>query len=190
MCAFDEDDWTVLAKKAENSGADALELNLSCPHGMGESGMGLACGQDPKLVKVISQWVRAAIKIPFFVKITPNVTDVVQIAKAAYEGGANGVSTINTVSGLMGLKGNGTPWPSVGVHQRTTYGGVSGNAVRPMGLRAVSAIAKALPGFPILGIGGIDSADVGLQFLRCGASALQVSTRTTIDYTNNCQIKQ
>lgn len=91
-----------------------------------------------------------------------------------YLGKADGVSTINTISGLMGLKSNATAWPSVGVEKRTTYGGVSGNATRPVGLRAVSAIAKALPGFPILGIGGIDSADVGLQFLHCGASVLQV----------------
>ncbi|KAK6644995.1 hypothetical protein RUM43_001271 [Polyplax serrata] len=174
MCTYNKEDWTTLAKKAEKSGADALELNLSCPHGMGESGMGLACGQKPELVRNISLWVRGAVKIPFFVKLTPNITDILEIAKAAYEGQASGVSAINTVSGLMGIKANATPWPSVGVHHRTTYGGVSGNATRPLALRAVSAIAKALPGFPILGIGGIDSAEVGLQFLQCGASLLQV----------------
>lgn len=75
----------------------------------------------------------------------------------------------------MSLKGDGTPWPAVGKKMLTTYGGVSGNATRPMGLRAVSAIARALPGFPILGIGGIDSADVGLQFLHAGATVLQVT---------------
>lgn len=64
MCAFDEHDWKTIAKKAEDAGADALELNLSCPHGMGERGMGLACGQDPRLVKSICEWVRAAVKIP------------------------------------------------------------------------------------------------------------------------------
>lgn len=89
-------------------------------------------------------------------------------------GQADGVSAINTVSGLMGLKGDATAWPAVGSEKLTTYGGVSGNAVRPMGLRAVSAIANALPGFPILGIGGIDSADVALQFLQAGASVVQV----------------
>lgn len=175
MCAYSREDWTELSQKAEASKADALELNLSCPHGMGESGMGLACGQNPELVKNICEWVRAAVKIPFFVKLTPNITDIVAIAKAAHDGKADGVSTINTVSGLMGVKASGTPWPSVGLRKKTTYGGVSGNATRPMGLRAVSAIAKALPNFPILGIGGIDSAEVGLQFLQCGASLLQVS---------------
>ena len=70
---------------AESSGADALELNLSCPHGMGERGMGLACGQDPDMVRKICQWVRAVIKIPFFAKLTPNVTNIVVIARAAQE---------------------------------------------------------------------------------------------------------
>lgn len=70
----------------QKAGADALELNLSCPHGMGERGMGLACGQDPELVRNICRWVRAAVKIPFFAKLTPNVTDITAIAKAAYEG--------------------------------------------------------------------------------------------------------
>ncbi|TSK34839.1 Dihydropyrimidine dehydrogenase [NADP(+)] [Bagarius yarrelli] len=156
------------------SGADALELNLSCPHGMGERGMGLACGQDPELVRNICRWVRQAVTIPFFAKLTPNVTNIVDIAKAAHEGGADGVTATNTVSGLMGLKADGSPWPGIGRNKLTTYGGVSGNAIRPIALRAVSAIARALPGFPILATGGIDSAESGLQFLHAGASVLQV----------------
>nr|XP_034189546.1 dihydropyrimidine dehydrogenase [NADP(+)] isoform X1 [Osmia lignaria] len=174
MCTYNKADWTELAQKAETAGADALELNLSCPHGMGESGMGLACGQDPELVRNISRWVRAAVKIPFFVKLTPNITDIVSIAKAAYEGHADGVSAINTVQGLMGLHGDATPWPAVGYKKATTYGGMSGNATRPQALRAISSIAEALPGFPILGIGGVDSADVALQFLHSGASVVQI----------------
>ena len=69
-------------------------------------------------------------KIPFFAKMTPNVTEIVDIARAAQEGGADGVTAINTVSGLMGLQANGIAWPAVGTDQRTTYGGVSGNAIR------------------------------------------------------------
>lgn len=174
MCTYNSADWTELSRKVEAAGADALELNLSCPHGMGESGMGLACGQDPELVRNIARWVRAAVKIPFFIKLTPNITDIVSIAIAAYEGNANGVSAINTVQGLMGLNSNGIPWPAVGYNKLTTYGGMSGNATRPQALRAVSSIAKRLPGFSILGIGGIDSAEIALQFLHCGASILQV----------------
>ncbi|XP_018015769.2 dihydropyrimidine dehydrogenase [NADP(+)] [Hyalella azteca] len=174
MCSYNEDDWTELTKMVVAAGADAIELNLSCPHGMGERGMGLACGQDPEMVMNICKWVRTASPIPFFAKLTPNVTEIVHIATAAKEGGADGVTATNTVSGLMGLHADGTAWPSVGVQRRTTYGGVSGNAIRPIALRAVSAIARALPGFPILATGGIDSADAGFQFLLGGASALQV----------------
>lgn len=174
MCSYNEEDWTVITKMAVEAGADALELNLSCPHGMGEKGMGLACGQDPLMVLNICRWVRAASSVPFFAKLTPNVTDIVSIATAAKNGGADGVTATNTVSGLMGLQPNGAAWPSVGVQRRTTYGGVSGNAIRPIALRAVTAIGRALPGYPILATGGIDSADAGLQFLLGGASALQV----------------
>ncbi|XP_076371123.1 dihydropyrimidine dehydrogenase su(r) [Tachypleus tridentatus] len=174
MCTFNKEDWTELAKMAEEAGADALELNLSCPHGMGEKGMGLACGQNPELVHNICLWVREAVKLPFFAKLTPNVTDIVSIATAAYKGRADGVTVTNTVSGLMGIRGDSSAWPAVGIRKETTYGGVSGNAIRPIALRAVSAIAKALPGFPILATGGIDSAETGLQFLYSGATVLQV----------------
>ena len=84
------------------------------------------------------------------------------------------MTAINTVSGLMGLKANSRAWPAVGKEQRTTYGGLSGTAVRPIALRDVSAIANKLPGFPILAAGGVDSAESALQFLHCGASVVQV----------------
>lgn len=174
MCAYIEDDWKLLAKQAQEAGADALELNLSCPHGMGEKGMGLACGQRAELVRNICCWVRESVEIPFFAKLTPNVTDVVVIAKAAQEGGASGVTAVNTVSGLMTIGPDGRPWPAVGREAKTTYGGVSGNAIRPIALRAVASIAKAMPGFPILATGGIDSAETALQFIMAGASCVQI----------------
>lgn len=174
MCGYSREDWTELCHAAVEAGADALELNLSCPHGMGERGMGLACGQDPELVRNICRWVRSAVKIPFFAKMTPNITEIVEIARAAKEGGADGVTAINTVSGLMGLKANARAWPAIGKEQKTTYGGVSGSAVRPIALRGVSSIANALPGFPILAAGGVESAETALQFLHCGASVVQV----------------
>merc|ERR1712029_828384 len=121
-------------------------------------------------------WVKAVVNIPFFAKLTPNVTNIVNIARAAMDGGADGVTAINTVSGLMGLNAKGQAWPAVGKEKRTTYGGISGNAVRPMALRAVSAIANALPGYPILATGGVDSAEVALQFLHAGAPVMQVSS--------------
>ena len=122
--------------------------------------MGLACGQKPDLVLNICKWVRAAVKIPFFAKMTPNITNIVDIARAAKEGkrilsfqnlkslsikngigGADGVTATNTVSGLMGIRHDSTAWPNVGKEKKTTYGGVSGNAIRPIALRAVTAIA-------------------------------------------------
>jgi dihydropyrimidine dehydrogenase (NADP+) len=174
MAGFSETDWTALAQMAERAGGDALELNLSCPHGMGEKGMGLACGQDPEIVKTITQWVKKAVKIPVFIKLTPNITDVRMIAKAAQEGGADGVTAINTISGLMGLNASAIAWPAVGVEKRTTYGGVSGNATRPVALKAIASVAKWCPGLAIMGAGGVDSADVTLQFLFAGASVVQV----------------
>ena len=174
MCGYSQEDWLQLAKMSVEAGADALELNLSCPHGMGEKGMGLACGQDPELVRNICRWLKEAVDIPFFAKITPNITEAVEIAVAAKEGGAHGVTATNTVSGLMGLTSEAVAWPAVGRAKRTTYGGVSGNAIRPIALKIVSSIARALPGFPIMAAGGIDSAEVALQFLQVGASVVQV----------------
>jgi len=92
------------------------------------------------------------------------------------KGKADGITAINTISGLMGLQADATPWPAVGLNKSTTYGGVSGNATRPQALKAISTISRHLPGFPILGTGGVDSADVALQFLHCGASVVQVSS--------------
>lgn len=174
MCGYNKADWQELTKMTLESGPDMLELNLSCPHGMGEKGMGLACGQSEEMVKNICSWVREVCPIPFFAKMTPNITDVTTIAAGARQGGATGVTAVNTVSGLMGLKTDGSPWPGVGKAKQTTYGGVSGNAVRPIALRAVSAIGNKFPGFPIMATGGCDSAVTAVQFIHCGAPLVQI----------------
>ena len=175
MAAYNEEDWCELIRNAVEAGADAIEMNLSCPHGMGEKGMGLACGQDPEMVEQICRWAKkVAPNTPVFAKLTPNVTEITYIAEAAQRGGADGVTATNTVSGLMGLEEDGKAWPNVGEEGKTTYGGFSGNGIRPIALRAVSAIAKACPGFPILATGGIDSAHSAMQFLQAGAHAVQV----------------
>merc|ERR1712176_1417302 len=88
MCGYSEKDWTEIITRSNRAKPDMYELNLSCPHGMGERGMGLACGQDPEMVFNICKWVRAATDIPFFAKLTPNVTDITAIAEAAKMGGA------------------------------------------------------------------------------------------------------
>ncbi|KAM7532811.1 hypothetical protein Aperf_G00000129029 [Anoplocephala perfoliata] len=179
MAKFDEADWKELTGITLEGGPDALELNLSCPHGMGERGMGIACGQNPDFVREICKWVKSAAGSrgpPVFAKLTPNVGDIGVIAKAAHEGGADGLTVINTVSGIMHFDSDSKPWPAVGKVHRTTYGGLSGNLIRPIALRAVSSVARAIPGFPILATGGIDSAESGMQFLQTGASLLQVSS--------------
>lgn len=148
---------------------------------MGERGLGLAIGQDAELVKGVSKWVReAAVRdgkpVPFFVKLTPNITNINEIARAAKEGGADGVTATNTVSGLINMRSDATAWPSMRINQRTTYGGLSGNIIRPIAMRAVSSIANEFPGFPIMATGGVDSADVTLNYIHVGASVVQVSS--------------
>jgi len=174
MCSLNEADWTELAQRAEAAGAHALELNLSCPHGMGERGMGLACGTVEGFVRDICRWVRAAVKIPFFAKLTPNVTDICAIAGAAKAGGADGVTAINTIQSLQTVDPDGAAWPRVGQAKQTTYGGMSGSANRPVALAKISSVARAFPGFPIMGTGGVESAEHTLQFVHCGASVVQI----------------
>ncbi|THD22438.1 Suppressor-of-rudimentary dihydropyrimidine dehydrogenase mutant [Fasciola hepatica] len=175
MASYSKPDWEQLCEIACESGADALELNLSCPHGMKERGMGLACGQDATLVRDICAWVKGRVRSkPVFAKLTPNVTDIVEIASAAEQGGADGITLINTVSSIVDIRSNATAWPAVGDAMRSTSGGLSGNAIRPLALRAVSAVAKAIPDFPIMAAGGVCSADAGMEFIYAGSSVLQV----------------
>lgn len=94
--------------------------------------MGLSCGQDPMLVEQISKWLRKAVKIPFFVKLTPNTTDILELAKAAQKGGADGVTVTNTLSGLMGIRPD---LLGVGKDSKSTYGGMSGSLLKPVALR-------------------------------------------------------
>lgn len=146
---------------------------------MGERGLGLAVGQDSELVKNVCKWVREVSvrngkRVPFFSKLTPNITDIVDIARASKEGGADGVTATNTVSGLINMRSDATAWPSMRVNKRTTYGGLSGNLIRPISMRAVSAISNAFPGYPIMATGGVDSADVTLNYIHCGAPVVQI----------------
>merc|ERR1719174_1163000 len=137
--------------------------------------MGMVTGQSPEIVEKICRWVKNATTVPFFLKITPNVTSVIDIANAAQRGGADGATATNTVSALMGLTADGKAWPKIGKEARTTYGGLSGNAIRPIALRALSGIANSQDNnFPILATGGCDSAHTAFQFLVGGAHAVQV----------------
>jgi hypothetical protein len=86
MCGYSKQDWVELATMVDAAGPDAIELNLSCPHGMGERGMGLACGQNEQMVEHITRWVKEIVKVPVFTKLTPNITDIRTIAEAAQKG--------------------------------------------------------------------------------------------------------
>src|SRR3984885_7306367 len=115
MVESKRESWHEMVRRAEAAGADALELNFGCPHGMSERGMGSAVGQVPEYTEMITSWVKEAAKRPVIVKLTPNVTDITRIAVAAERGGADSVSLINTINSLMGVDlETFAPRPNVG----------------------------------------------------------------------------
>ncbi len=181
MSSPEPEGWTALAETLTQTGVNALELNVSCPHGSPEKHMGAFIGQNPELVERVTKAARKGTDLPIFVKLTPNVTDIVPIAKAAVKGGADALSAINTVESLIGIDiETATPYPfaynSDLSNPQSTYGGYCGPAIRPLGLRFVSQIAKAIPTIPISGIGGIGNWQNAVEYLMVGASTLQVCT--------------
>ena len=181
MSGPEPEGWTKLAETMSQTGADAIELNVSCPHGSPEKYMGAFIGQDPTLVERVTRAAKKATDLPIIVKLTPNVTDIVPIADAAIKGGADAISAINTVESLIGIDiETATPLPKAyGVdkkEQLSTYGGFCGPAVRPLGLRFVSQVAKAFPDIPISGIGGIENWTNAIEYHMVGASTLQICT--------------
>ncbi|RXE55842.1 dihydroorotate dehydrogenase [Methanoculleus taiwanensis] len=174
MASPDPGEWRELACTVQDAGADAIELNVSCPHGMPERGVGAAIGQHADLVGEVTRAVRQVATVPLIVKLTPNVTDIVPIAQAAIDGGADILSAINTVQCLMGIDLE-TLEPRPSVAGSSTYGGYSGPAVKPIGLRMVSQIARELP-IPLIGIGGISRWQDAAEYIAAGASAVQVCT--------------
>ncbi|MFX1482981.1 MAG: NAD-dependent dihydropyrimidine dehydrogenase subunit PreA, partial [Promethearchaeota archaeon] len=181
MSGPEPEGWTKLAETMSQTGADAIELNVSCPHGSPEKHMGAFIGQDPTLVEVVTHAAKTGTDLPVIVKLTPNVTDIVPIAEAAIKGGADAISAINTVESLIGIDiETATPLPvAYGVdktEQLSTYGGFCGPAVKPLGLRFVSQIAKSFPNFPISGIGGIENWTNAVEYHMVGARTLQICT--------------
>ena len=174
MASPDIDEWQALARIVEAAGADAIELNVSCPHGMPERGVGAAIGQHPDLIREVTRAVRQVTAAPLIVKLTPNVTDIMPAARAAVDGGADILSAINTVQCLMGIDLE-TLEPRPSVAGSSTYGGYSGPAVKPIGLRMISQIARELP-VPLMGIGGISRWQDAAEYIAAGASAVQVCT--------------
>jgi len=181
MSSPEPEGWTALAETMSQTEADAIELNVSCPHGSPEKHMGAFIGQDPTLVERVTKAAKKGTDLPILVKLTPNVTDIVPIAEAAVRGGADAISAINTVESLIGIDiETATPLPIAygkdKKEQLSTYGGFCGPAVKPIGLRFVSQIAKAFPDIPISGIGGIEDWNSATEYLMVGAKTLQICT--------------
>lgn len=174
MGTTDPEEWKALAEQVEEAGADAIEMNVSCPHGMPEQGVGAAIGQNPSMVRDLTRAVTGAADIPVIVKLTPNVTDILPVAKAAEAGGADMISAINTIQCLGGINLDSfEPLPTV--NGLSAYGGYSGPAVKPVGLRFVSQIASVVD-LPVIGIGGVSGWQDAAEYLLAGASAVQVCT--------------
>ena len=169
-------EWQDIIMRSIDAGADGLELNFGCPHGMCERGMGSAVGQEPAVNTEITSWAKEYSSIPVLVKLTPNVGDIVPHGLASQKGGADGVSLINTIKSLISVDiDRFVPNPRVG--NRSTNGGYCGPAVRPIALHMVGALARS-PDFnlPISGIGGIGTWRDAVEFLLMGASTVQVCT--------------
>jgi len=181
MSGTEPEGWTALAETMSQTGADAIEINVSCPHGSPEKHMGAFIGQDPTLVEQVTRAAKKGTELPILVKLTPNVTDIVPIANAAVKGGADAISAINTVESLIGIDiETATPLPIAygtdSSEQLSTYGGFCGPAVKPLGLRFVSQIARAHPTIPISGIGGIEDWSSAIEYLMVGSRTLQICT--------------
>jgi dihydropyrimidine dehydrogenase (NAD+) subunit PreA len=168
--------WHEMVKQTEDTGADGIELNFGCPHGMSERGMGSAVGQVPDYTCQIVEWVKEVATIPVIVKLTPNVTDITYIARAAVKGGADALSLINTINSIVGVDlATFEPQPSVA--GKSSHGGYCGPAVKPIALHLVSAVAgDPSVKIPISGIGGIASWRDAAEFIALGAGTLQVCT--------------
>ena len=177
MVPCEEASWKSILEKVEDTGADGVELNFGCPHGMSERGMGSAVGQVPDYVEMVARWCKANTAMPVIVKLTPNVTDVKHPARAAKAGGADAVSLINTVNSVMGVDLD-LMAPAPHVDGKGTHGGYCGPAVKPIALHMVSDIARdpECSGLPISAIGGICSWRDAAEFIALGAGNVQVCT--------------
>jgi dihydropyrimidine dehydrogenase (NAD+) subunit PreA len=168
--------WHEIVKRAEDAGSDGLELNFGCPHGMSERGMGSAVGQVPEYACMITEWVKEVARTPVLVKLTPNISDIRAVARAAKKGGADALSAINTINSITGIDLDTlTPRPNVG--GKSSHGGYCGPAVKPIALHMVQQIAgDPQVELPISAIGGISSWRDAAEFILLGAGTLQACT--------------
>ena len=177
MVPCEEQAWIDILRRVEDTGADGIELNFGCPHGMSERGMGAAVGQVPEYVEMVAAWCKQHSDLPTIVKLTPNITDIRTSARGAVRGGADAVSLINTINSVMGVDLEQLKMsPSVG--QKGSHGGYCGPAVKPIALHMLSEIARDAEcnNIPISGIGGITDWRDAAEFLALGATNIQVCT--------------
>ena len=171
--------WHDIILRIQDTGADGIELNYGCPHGMSERGMGSAVGQVPEYCEEITRWVMDVAKIPVIVKLTPNISDIVLPARAAVAAGANALSLINTLNSIIGVDLDTLEiTPNIG--GKGGHGGYAGPVVKPIALNMLAALGRdsavANSNLPISGMGGISTWRDAAEFLLLGASSLQVCT--------------
>ncbi|MCH2096457.1 MAG: NAD-dependent dihydropyrimidine dehydrogenase subunit PreA [Rhodobacteraceae bacterium] len=177
MVPCEEDPWEFILKQVEDTGADGVELNFGCPHGMSERGMGSAVGQVPEYIEMVTRWAKAHTRMPVIVKLTPNITDIRKPAQAAKDGGADAVSLINTINSITSVNLDlFAPEPTI--DGKGAHGGYCGPAVKPIALNMVAEIARSpeLQGLPISGIGGVTTWRDAAEFMALGAGNVQVCT--------------
>jgi dihydropyrimidine dehydrogenase (NAD+) subunit PreA len=181
MLPMREESWAKYVPMIEDTGADGLELNFGCPHGMSERGMGSAVGQVPEYIQQAAAWCKKFARVPVIVKLTPNITNILPAAKAAMQGGADAVSLINTLNSIMRVD-----YDALTIYPATdgmgSHGGYCGPAVKPIALHMVAEIARhrETARLPISGIGGITDWRDAVDFFALGASTVQVCTAAMV----------
>lgn len=171
------EEWKEIITRVEDAGADGLELNFACPHGMCERGMGSAVGNEPKVLEEIASWAVGHAKTPLIVKLTPNIGDITEPGEAVVRAGIGAVSLINSVKSIVGVDlDRMVPLPRIG--NASTTGGFCGPAIKPIALHHLTQIARhpVCGKLTISGIGGISTWRDAAEFIALGATSVQVCT--------------
>jgi len=177
MVPVTEASWKAIVPLVEETGADGIELNFGCPHGMSERGMGAAIGQDPEYIENIARWCKQSTSMPVIVKLTPNITDIRIPARAAQKGGADAVSLINTINSIIAINLD-SMGPNPNIDGQGSHGGYCGPAVKPIALNMVAEIARdaETASLPMSAIGGVSTWRDAAEFIALGAGNVQVCT--------------
>jgi dihydropyrimidine dehydrogenase (NAD+) subunit PreA len=177
MVPCEEQSWKDILERVDETGADGIELNFGCPHGMSERGMGSAVGQVPEYIEMVTRWCKQFSSLPVIVKLTPNITDIRYPARAAMQGGADAVSLINTINSIVSIDlDNFAPEPTI--DGKGAHGGYCGPAVKPIAMHMVAEITRdpSTNHLPISGIGGITTWRDAAEFIALGCGTVQVCT--------------